>query len=270
MRFKAKEEKHHAHISRVNLLGRACHGRRLPAAEAAPDHRHAGDRHCFGALCAEPAGPLHSVHLRRPAPDGADYHPAESWAFPEPGRPEKSGPSRRAYGLGARQLRDSGICAAGPSGAGHHPDRGRCDGSRAGSRVPGGGGPPHGSADGGQVRHGQEHSPADNGRRLLRRHLRHCALFHLCGHGSGRQRPSAGPGLHSRFHGAGHSSGRRRGLWPEPVFRDRLRPQALRAQQHEGNCGAGHRLPADGCPDLAGEHSVPLRTAGGGEHGLRP
>ena len=74
-------------------------GSNLPETEASPYYRNADYRHPAGTVCTEPAGFFYSFYLIGASPDCTDHYPAESRAFPESCRSEKSRTSGSNDGL---------------------------------------------------------------------------------------------------------------------------------------------------------------------------
>lgn len=116
----------------------------------------------------------------------------------------------------------------------------------------------HGAADGKRPRNGQEHPADDPGRRIVRRYLRHCAVYNVSAHGAGRQRQRRGLFEHPCVDRARRCAGCACRVVAQPLFRDCLCPIALHPQQHEGHHRAGGLAAARRGGGLARRASCPV------------
>ena len=258
----------YVNFTRAHLPDRPCAGRAVSEAEAAAHHRHAGDGHPAGAVRAQRAGRLDFVDLSRPAQARARYYPAQGGTVARFGRPQKGRPSGDPDVVPARNVRDHRLCAAravlprrhARGGGGH--GRGARGGVARGRRAA------HGAADGKRPRNGQEHPADDPGRRIVRRYLRHCAVYNVSAHGAGRQRQRRGLFEHPCVDRARRCAGCACRVVAQPLFRDCLCPSALHPQQHEGHHRAGCVLPARGGRGLARGRCPRFGTARSRQYGL--
>ena len=266
--FLCPEEENYVNFTRTHLFGRPCAGRTVSKVEAAAHHRHAGDGHPAGAVRAQRAGRLDFVDLSRPAQARARYYPAQGGTVARFGRPQKGRPSGDLDVVFARDVRDHRLCDARAVLPWHHARGGGGHGRGARGGVARGRRAAHGAADGKRPRNGQEHPADDPGRRIVRRYLRHCAVYNVSAHGAGRQRQRRGLFEHPFVDRAWGCAGRARGLAAQPLFRDCLCPSALHPQQHEGHHRAGGLAAARRGGGLARGHRARVGPARGRQHGV--
>lgn len=128
-------------------------------------------------------GRLDFVDLSRPAQARARYYPAQGGTVARFGRPQKGRPSGNPDVVPARNVRDHRLCAARAVLPWHHARGGGGHGRGARGGVARGRRAAHGAADGKRPRNGQEHPADDPGWRIVRRYLRHCAVYNVSAHG---------------------------------------------------------------------------------------
>ena len=266
--FLCPEEEIYVNFTRTRLFGWPCAGRAVSEAEAAAHHRHAGDGHPAGAVRAQRAGRLDFVDLSRPAQARARYYPAQGGTVARFGRPQKGRPSGNLDVVPARDVRDHRLCAARAVLPWHHARGGGGHGLGARGGVARGRRAAHGAADGRRSRNGQEHPADDPGRRIVRRYLRHCAVYNVSAHGAGRQRQRRGLFEHPCVDRARRCAGCACRVVAQPLFRDCLCPSALHPQQHEGHHRAGGLAAARRGGGLARGHRAGVGPARGRQHGV--